>query len=198
MATEKKSRRIKPAELLEMLDLEERKALASEIGLTPPKNLNDQAFASSIAEFSATTLLRTIIGLRSPIIEMLKEVYQFLEKEEARGRTTVRAVVLPGAKDDLQILFNPAMKEAIATALDGRIMSSSIDSLEEQARDLRSLIVTHIKSIRDTPVRYQTHESRSMRSDPQSEPIASQFDRHKFIYHPQDYEYVLVVSPDCY
>ncbi len=41
MAAGKKGRRIIPSELLEILDLEERQLLAPEIGLTPPKNLND-------------------------------------------------------------------------------------------------------------------------------------------------------------
>jgi hypothetical protein len=199
MAAEKKSRRIKPVELLEMLDLEERMALASEIGLTPPENLKDQAFTNSIAEFSATTLLRKIVGLRSSIIEMLKEVYQFLEKEEARGRTTVRAIVLPGAKGDLQVLFNQAMKEAIATALDRKIMSSSIDLLEEQVQELNDLIINHIVRIRGTHVRYQTSISRAMRSnpvDPGARLMARQLDKHRTVYHLDDLERVQTYAND--
>src|SRR2546428_1434816 len=191
MAAEKKNRRIKPAELLEMLDLEERMALASEIGLTLPKTLNDQAFASSITEFSATTLLRTIVRLRSPVIEMLKEVYQFLKKEEVRGRTTVWTVVLPKAKGDLEVLFNPALKEAVVTALDKRAMSTSIDSLEELAQELKDRIKTCMNSIPVTWVRSETEESLDMKSDPYMAVIAHQFRRQRKVYHRQDYEHVL-------
>ncbi|HJT56623.1 MAG TPA: vWA domain-containing protein [Ktedonobacteraceae bacterium] len=199
MAAEKKSRRIKPVELLEMLDLDERKVLASEIGLTPPENLKDQAFVDSIAAFSATTLLQKIVRLRSPIIEMLKEVYQFLETEEARGRTTVRAVVLPGAKDDLQLLFNSSMEEAIAIALDRRIMSSSIDMLEEQIQELKDIIIDHVESINGTHVRYQTKMSRAMRSnrmDPMGRTMARQFDKHRTVYQRDDRERVQAYAID--
>lgn len=190
MSSKKTQRRIQPAELLEMLDLEERITLADELHMTTPKSLNDPAFLNDVLQLSATTLLSTIVRLRRPFIQMLHDVYQFMEKKEASGRTTTRAVILPSARNDLQLLFDQAMKEAIATALNNRIVSTSIDSLEKRARELKDLIARHIKNIHGSSVRSETDVSRAMRYDPRLKAVARNFDRHRYVYHPKDYKLV--------
>lgn len=199
MATEKKRRRIQPIELLEMLDLEERKVLASEMHLALPENLNDQAFAKSVAAFSATTLLRIIIRLRMSTIELLKDIYQFLAQEHTTGRTTVRAVLLPDAQDALQELFSPATKEALATALDRKNMLSSIKDLERLAGELEMLVTAQMKDIRGTSVWHDTDISRMLRlnpSDPLRSHIADRFDKQIEVYDPHDIERVQTFSKD--
>jgi hypothetical protein len=133
----KNQSRLLPAELLKMLDLEERIMLAGELHLTPPVNLDDIAFLNNISRFSATTLLNEIIHLKRPFIWMLQDIYNFMEVQEANGRTTTRAVVLPSARGELfRLLLNPDLKDAIATTLNSQTVSDSIDSLEKRAKEL--------------------------------------------------------------
>jgi hypothetical protein len=122
MIEEKRVPPIGSAELLALLDLEERKELARELKLPPPKRLRDRAFSTTISTFSVTTLLQTILRMRTPLIRMLQEVHQFLEQQEIRGRTNVRVVALPEAQGEMQVVFSTALKEAVAAALD-RIIS---------------------------------------------------------------------------
>jgi hypothetical protein len=206
MAAEKKRRRIQPVELLEMLDLEERKILASEMHLTLPANLNDRAFEKSIAAFSATTLLQVIVRLRMSTIEMLKDIYQFLEQEHTTGRTTVRAVLLPDAQDALQKLFSSAMKEALVTALDRKDMLSSIDGLERLAEELRMLVTAQMEDIKGASVRRGTHISDTIDKSGLLNPfhpdrrkweyIAHHFAKQIVVYDPQDIERVQTFSED--
>lgn len=127
---------------------------------------------------------------------MLKDIYQFLEEEELRGRTTVRAVVLPSAKDDLQILFNQAMKEAIAMALDRKVISSSIDGLKGLVGEFKKLVTSQMNGLQGTHVRRQTEVSRTMRKHPDLRFVAKNFDRHRYVYNPQDLKRVQTFLKD--
>lgn len=64
MIEEKRAPPIGSAELLALLDLEERKELARELKLPLPKKLQDRAFAATISTFSITTHLQTILRVR--------------------------------------------------------------------------------------------------------------------------------------
>jgi hypothetical protein len=188
----KNQRRVQPRELLEMLDLEERILLAGQLGLTPPENLNDSTFLGRISQFSATTLLSAIVRLRRPFIQMLQEIYQFMAREKARGRTTTRAVVLPSAQGDLQIVFDQSLQQAIATVLNSRIGSVSIDSLEQHAGELSRLVADYMRGIRGSPIRRETYLSHQMRCipNPAMQIMARRMDTHSFVYHPKDIERV--------
>ncbi len=190
MTEEKRVLPIGSTELLALLDLEERKELAHELNLPLPVSLRDQAFLTNISTFSVTTLLQTILRLRTPLIRMLQEVYQFLEQQEIRGRTNIRVVALPEVQGEMRVVFSTALKEAIATALDPRITSVDIDTLDQQALELKNLIVTRMVSIRGTETMQETATSEAMRQDLETSVIANYFDEQVDVYHPKDIAYV--------
>ena len=190
MTEEKRVLPIGSAELLALLDLEERKELARELKLPPPKRLRDRAFSTTISTFSVTTLLQTILRIRTPLIRMLQEVHQFLEQQEIRGRTNVRVVALPEAQGEMQVVFSTALKEAVAAALDPRITSIDIDNLDQQALELKNLIVTRMLSIRGTEAMRETATSEAMREEPETSAFADYFDEQVDVYHPKDIAYV--------
>jgi von Willebrand factor type A domain len=191
VATEQDTKRIKPGELLKMLDLEERKTLALECDLIPPRNLKDRTFSKNISSFSVTTLLRSIVRIRSPVIHMLQEVHQFLDQEEASGRANSHAVVLTGARDDLRIVFHSNIKRAIAIALADSAVSFS-DSLEKQAENLKDSIAIFLQNIYPDSIRYESAEYLEAKEDPwvsgsglTPEQLGIPFSRRN-VYHPQD------------
>lgn len=200
----KNQRRVLPAELLEMLDLEERIMLANELHLTPPVKLKDKVFLNNISNFSATTLLSAIVRLRRPFIQMLQDIYHFMEVKEASGRTTTRAVVLPSTRGELRLLFNPALKDVIATTLNSQIVSTSIDSLEKRAREFRNLVISYMEDFHGSFVTEESEISRVWRMmkeanlENQYDPryrlhkqfISEKFDRRIHAYNPEDFKRV--------
>jgi hypothetical protein len=188
LTTEQKSNRIKPFELLKMLDLEERKTLAFEFNLRPPRNLRDSTFSKSISSFSVTTLLRSIIRMRLPIIHMLQEIHQFLEQQGTSGRANSQAVVLTSALNDLRIVFSSNMKRVIGIALADQTVSFP-DVLDKQAEDLKDSITIFFQDIRSTTVRYEGEEYREARENPWLSSSRARLSRYlsiRQVYHPQD------------
>jgi hypothetical protein len=151
----KDQRRIDSFELVELIDLEERKELASHFELSPPQTLKDTAFVREISRFSTTTL-SAIIKLRRPFIHILQEIFSFMQGQECKGRTTTRAVVLENLQQELDF-FDTALQKAIATALNSRSVSVSKDSLEMGAEELKSDVVKEMRRVCGSSVGVKSH-----------------------------------------
>ncbi|MFH0825234.1 MAG: hypothetical protein V2B18_20985, partial [Pseudomonadota bacterium] len=122
-----------PADILQLLDLEERQVLANRFGLSPPVSLGDKGFVDSIARFSSTTILGTIVTLRRPFLRMLHEINVFLQPQGLRGRTTTRTVMLPGESEaELRLIFDQGLQEAIATFLATRGVDKTLETLDDE------------------------------------------------------------------
>ena len=137
-------KRLQPADLLEMLDLDERKMLAAELEIEGPRNFKDKEFQAQVSEFSFSTILTLIVRLRRPVIEMLQKVFDFLDKLQISGRTTVRAIVLPGSETELEFVIDDHLKGVVATSLSANGDGASFKDLARRTtrlcKDLESIL----------------------------------------------------------
>lgn len=173
-------------DLLELLDLEERGELADHLDLKRPEKLDDKAFQDEILSISATTLLEHILQLRQPMIRMLQDIYAFLSRQEVKGRSTTRAVILPRAEKDLKILFDEALTGVIATALDRRRRKASLEAIAQRIGHLTNLLNYHVGTIEPSLVQCETSESLALQEVSGLEAIAHQFRQFREVYHQHD------------
>ena len=180
-----------PADLLQLLDLEEQQTLANKLGLSPPVSLGDKGFVDSIAQLSSTTVLGTILRLRRPFLRMLQEINAFLQPQGLRGRTTTRTVILPGETEtELRLIFDQGLQEAIATFLATRGVDKTLETLDDEVGAGCRAVTILVNKVKGSFVWSMTDVSRHMRLDPRLKSVARNFDRSRYVYHPRDLEKV--------
>ena len=153
-----RQKRIKPVELIQMLDLDERNDLASLLGINPAESLDDEDFQNQIIQFSATTLLSSILQIRRPFFSMIETVYAFLEKQEISSRTTGKVVLLNDFNEEISLNFNASLHELTVSALNKRSISKHRETIEESTEKLKKIVLAQIKKIKGSKVNVKSRK----------------------------------------
>lgn len=198
MPSRKSKPALRSADLLRGLDYEERAELAGQLGVSPPSGLNDKSFEEEVSRFSITTVLGVIVRLRRPFLLMLQDVYQFLSEMGATGRTTTRAVVLPGEHKDIRLVFDSHLREVTATALAPGSTSGTTAALATRVSHFTQSFLTRIEGAQPSFVTAETEVSRvlEMSDDPIDHVLARNFVEHRDVWNPDDLEDVRALSKE--
>lgn len=170
-----RQKRIKPVDLIQMLDLDERNELAAMLGMNSSESLDDENFQNQIIQFSATTLLSSILQIRRPFFSMIETVFAFLENQEISGRTTGKVLLLNEFDKEVSLNFNASLHKSVVSALSKRAISKHRETIEEGAENLEKIISAQIKKIKGCKVNVKSRKidrrkliSAAIRNDSQS------------------------------
>lgn len=188
MPSRKNKPTLRSADLLRSLDYEERVELANELGVAPPAGLRDKSFEGEVSRLSLTTVLGVIVRLRRPFLLMLQDVYEFLGEMGAAGRTTTRAVALPGERKDIRLLFDSHLREVTATALAPGSASGTAAALAARVSDFTQSFLTRVEGVQPSFITAETEVSHSlgMSDDPIEQIIARNFVDNREVWNPDD------------